>query len=106
MADSTASDVPSSLPPLPQGNPVEAIAHATPLAASKIVAAMQRTGTTPAELEQDAGLPPTRIYRWRTTSGEPTGTELYRVAKRLGVSLVYLANPDVGVMDDPPGFEG
>lgn len=107
MADSTAADAPSTDPP-PPNNPSGAVAyvHAAPLAVSKIIAALHRAGIAPAELEQELGLPVQRIYRWKMSSGEPTGTELYRIARRLGVSLVYLANDEVGVMDEPPGFEG
>lgn len=106
MIDSSAADAPSTPPP-PPDNPsvVVGSVHATPLVVSKLVAALHRAGIAPAELEQDLALPPTRIYRWRMSSGEPTGADLYRIAKRLGVSLVYLCNPDAAVSDDPPGFE-
>lgn len=77
-----------------------------PLPVIKIVAAIRGAGLDPRELETELGLPPQRIYRWEAASGEPTGTEIYRLARRLGVSVVYLVNPDVGVLDSPPGFEG
>ena len=58
-----------------------------------------RQGLTQTGFEAMVGLPPNRISKWAGGQGEPTARQALRMARKLGVSVEFLADDNA---DEPP----
>lgn len=66
----------------------------------KILLTLDARGMNQSELEALAGLPPSRISRWKAGTGEPTASQTGRIARALNVSVEYLVFDDIGTTEE------
>jgi transcriptional regulator with XRE-family HTH domain len=68
----------------------------------KIMKHLADRGQTQRWLARRLGVDDKRISNWSKGIGEPTGSQLWRIAEEMGLSIEYLANPDATRPPDPP----
>jgi transcriptional regulator with XRE-family HTH domain len=68
----------------------------------KVLKHLADRGQTQRWLARRLGVDDKRISNWSKGIGEPTGSQLWRIAEEMGLSIEYLANPDATRPPDPP----
>jgi transcriptional regulator with XRE-family HTH domain len=68
----------------------------------KVLKHLADRGQTQRWLARRLGVDDKRISNWSKGIGEPTGSQLWRIAEEMGLSIEYLANPEATKPPDLP----
>lgn len=67
----------------------------------KVIRRAADRGMTQQALEQQCGLPPGRISKWKSGVGEPSAGEIWRIAQCLEIDVQVLLDDRMGLGPTP-----
>jgi transcriptional regulator with XRE-family HTH domain len=68
----------------------------------KVMRLLEARGVEQQWLAARLGVQKSRITNWKNGVGEPTGSQLLQIARELGTSIEYLADPALDAPPPPP----